>query len=252
MNKFALFCRKAAPMALACLSAVGTVATAVLAAKETPQALMTLYRAEGDAEGELTIVQKAKVLAPQYIPAAIVCAATLLCSFGAVALSRKQQAQLASAYALLSEGYREYREKTKAVFGPDADDQIRKAILQERLNGNETVYPEVFADPSGDEKWMFYEEHYPQFFERSREEVLLAEYHLNRNLALGKDVTLNEFLSFLGLDSVSGGEDLGWMVCDDFTWLDFSNRKLTMDNGMECYAIEPMFPPQPWVYYDNL
>lgn len=248
---FSSWVRKASPIILAGLSAVGTVVTAVLAAKATPQALMTLYRAEGEAEGELTIIQKAKVLAPQYAPAAIVCVATLACSFGAVTLSRRQQAQLASAYALLSEGYREYREKAKAVFGPDADDLIRKAVIQERLNGNETVYPEVFTDPSDGEKRIFYEEHFPQFFERSREEVLLAEYHLNRNLSLGKDVTLNEFLSFLGLDNVSGGNDLGWMVCDDFTWLDFNNRKLTMDNGMECYAIEPMFPPQPWVYYDN-
>ena len=47
--------KKHSPTILTIVAAIGTVATAVLSAKDTPKALMAMYRKEGEAEGELTL-----------------------------------------------------------------------------------------------------------------------------------------------------------------------------------------------------
>ena len=75
--------------------------------------------------------------------------------------------------------------------------------------------------------------------------VLNAQYHVNRNLAVGGDCSLNEYLSFLGVEGIDGGDDLGWdisyMVEEmDCYWLDFDNYKSTLEDGLECIIIDTM------------
>ena len=57
--------------------------------------------------------------------------------------------------------------------------------------------------------------------------------------------TLNEYLSFLGLDEVDGGDVIGWDICYmieemDCYWLDFDNHKTTLEDGLECIIIDTM------------
>lgn len=72
-----------------------------------------------------------------------------------------------------------------------------------------------------------------------------AEYHLNRIFVTeGGCVCLNEFYEYLGLDPTPNGEKVGWnMYYDETFWIDFNHRKVTMDDGLECYIIETAFMP---------
>lgn len=75
--------------------------------------------------------------------------------------------------------------------------------------------------------------------------VLNAQYHVNRNLSIRGDCSLNEYLSFLGLDEVEGGDTIGWDICYmieemDCYWLDFDNYKTTLEDGLECIIIDTM------------
>ena len=102
--------KKASPTILTCIGAAGVVATAVLAVKATPKA-DSLIKADSrrNHDGDpyaATKLEAVKSCWKCYIPAAATGVATIICIFGANTLNKKQQASLASAYALVNRSYR--------------------------------------------------------------------------------------------------------------------------------------------------
>lgn len=68
-----------------------------------------------------------------YIPAAISGTATIFCIFGANVLSKRQQAALTSAYALLNDSYNNYKDKLKELYGEEAHQKIVVLSQRKRL-----------------------------------------------------------------------------------------------------------------------
>lgn len=239
---FGVWLKKASPTILTIIGAAGTVATTVLAVKATPDALERKERAQlNKGENELTPMEIMKAEAPAYLPAAAVGLATLGCIFGANLLNRKQQASLASAYALLDQTYRKYKGKVKSLFGEVGDHMVEKAVEQDDRNIEDDR-------PPWDEVQTFYFEPYGKFFERTMEQVFQAEYHINRSLMLGGCVTVNDFLDFLELDHVSNGDEFGWNLYDGeafygYQWIDFNHRYFVTDDGLTVCAIDTPFAP---------
>ena len=116
---------------LTCIGAIGVVATAVLAAKETPKALALVEKAEEEKGEELTNLEKVKVAAPAYIPAIAVGASTIICVFGANILNKRTQATLAGAYPLIDRTYKEYRKKVDELYGEGASDEVQVELAKE-------------------------------------------------------------------------------------------------------------------------
>lgn len=230
--------KKHSPTILTIVAAIGTVATAVLAAKDTPKALMAMYRKEGEAEGELTLPEKARALAPHYIPAAMTGLATIACIFGANAINRKTIASMVGAYAMLDSAYNEYRKKVSELVDPGATLIADKAMVELADHPDRPI----------DEVQTFYEDNYGKFFESTMKTVMQAEYHINRNLNLRGSVTLNEFYDFLGLKHIKKGNDLGWSQYDGevywgYQWIDFTHRYFKTDDGLTVCAIDMPFMP---------
>ena len=125
------FWHRNASTVLTCLGGVGLVATAVLTVKATPKALQLIEEEKQKKGEELSKWEVVKTAGPKYIPAVLTGAATLICIFGANALNKKQQASLISAYALLGESYKKYRNKNIELHGKEAHDEIVKAIAVE-------------------------------------------------------------------------------------------------------------------------
>lgn len=235
--------KRSAPTILTCLSAVGMVATTVMAVRATPRVIELLEEAESEVsekEEKLTRFESLKVALPVYIPTILIGISTISCMFGANLLSQKQQASYISAYTLLDNAFREYKNKVTAMFGEDADECVRAALINEKSNNVDIS--------NSDEKLVFYEENYGEFFEMSKEEVLMAEYELNRNFILKGEVNLNEFYQFLGLPKTKIGEVLGWSLWAGeafygYSWIDFEHKKHVLDDGLEYYIISMPFPP---------
>ena len=218
----------------------------VLAIRATPKAFQACEDAKLDKDGApLTRIEAVKASVPAFIPTMAACAGGLLCIFGANVLSRKQQASLMSAYAALEGAYRGYRSKVRQIMGDGTDQMVERAVEQEKqIDDNHVPH---------DEKQTFYFEanSHPRFFERTLDQVLEAEYHINRNMILRGYVTLNEFLDFLELDPVEGGEIVGWDQYHGETeygyqWIDFRHRKYTTDDGLSVCSIETPFAPHPY------
>lgn len=233
--------RKTVPIILSIISAVGVAATTISAVRATPRALSLIKEKELETGKSLNRIEVVKTAAPCYISTVVIGTSTIACVIGACVFNQKQQAAYISAYTLLQQSFKEYRSTVCERFAIEADSDIRSEVVNKR-HRDESITP-----PS-DEKLVFYEAHRDEFFELTKEEVILAEYHLNRNFKLRGWTTLNEFYEFLGLSKTDAGDILGWgeyqaEVEFGCLWIDFYHEKHQLDDGLEYYIIEMPFPP---------
>lgn len=229
-----LFFKRNASTILTCVGGIGVVATAVVAVKDTPKAMQIIEKKTEEKGEDLTTIEKIKVAGPVYIPAIAIGVSTLACIFGANALSKRSQASLVSAYALLDNSYKEYKKKVEELYGEGADARVKGEVVRDKYNETDV--------PREDEKQLFYDYFSERYFESTMEEVLKAEYELNRELHTKDYAYLNEFYDLLGLDHIQSGWDLGWSMGALLshywkTWIDFRHEKVEMEDGMECYII---------------
>lgn len=253
------FMRRSAPTILTFIGAAGVVATAVLAVRATPKAMELIEKENRErADNGEEPAKGAELVAltwQGYIPAAVTGAATIACIFGANVLNRRQQATLASAYALVSSQFREYRDKLKELYGQEAHEKIMSAIVTEKpkpvhiYEGNFGKSMD-FGDETDEEPRLFYDAFSERYFQSTFSRVMAAEYHLNRNFALNwGEVPVEQFYEFLGLDTPEELKPLWWFVSDYYTWIDFTHSRAMIDDGpdgeVECWVIEMEFPPTP-------
>ena len=249
--------RKHSPTILTCIGASGVLGTAILAVKATPKAMSLIEeeKAAKNAENgqKLTRMETIAVCWQCYLPAAVTGVATIGCIFGANVLNKRQQASLMSAYAFLNRSFQEYQNAVKEVFGEEGHQQVVEHLMVEKpkvpgIYGS--VWGENFDFGETDEqKRLFYDVLSKRYFEAKISDVLLAELHTNRNFAInGGEISVQEFYSFLGLDTPEDLKDLCWYVSDYYYFIDFAHTKHYVDDGperepVECWSIEMPFPP---------
>ena len=200
--------------------------------------------------GDNAPVEIVKAAGPVYIPTVIVGISTLACIFSANTLNKRQQAALTSAYALVDSSFKEYKGKLKELYGEETHNNVVNAIAVEKA---EDMYVRgsymcgtcsLPAEASDSEPRLFYDMHSGRYFESTIEQVLNAEYHLNRNYILRGYAYLNELYEFLGIEETDYGSVMGWAPLDDgMYWIEFNHRKVVMDDGLECYILEMPFEP---------
>lgn len=240
--------KKILPIALPVLSVVGVFATGILSAKATVKAL---EQAE-----ERDDAWKC------YIPAALTAIATATCIIGCGVLNRKQQASLISAYAVLANSYKQYREKTRELYGKEADKKIRQAIRVEqpkkvevRRSGLITCSTLDWGTDDEEVKHLFYDTYSNRYFESTINKVLQAEINIGNDFSLGGWVCMNDFYDQLGLEHVDGGDEVGWCVCDDLYFIEFDHHRELIEDTIygdyiEALVIDYVWPPNTEVGWD--
>ena len=245
MNKFL---RKASPTILTGLGVIGVVGTAVLSVRATPKALALIKVKKDELKTDkLTPQELVEATWKCYIPSALVGVSTIACVIGIGVLDRRNQAALTSAYAILNESYKQYRQAAKKVYGEDADNKIHAEMAKDAQVASYDWGYQVYnmdMDPES-EQVLFYDLTSKKYFTTTMAAVLNAQYHVNRNLAIRGDCSLNEYLSFLGVEGIDKGDEMGWEISYmveemDCYWLDFDNQKTTLEDGLECIAIDTM------------
>jgi hypothetical protein len=256
LRKSKSYLKRSSPTILTCIGAIGVVATSVMAVKVTPKAV-DLIRADSRQNHDGDPYAYTKLEAVQscwqcYIPAALVGLSTITCIVGINALNKRNQASLTSAYALLSESYQRYRKSANTVYGEDADSKI-KAQMAKDTYVSADGYSVYSADLDLEsEKILCYDLFSQRYFTATMAAVLNAQYHVNRNLCLRGDTTINEFYEFLGIEPINHGDEIGWSM-DEFLeggimWLDFENSQSVLDDGMECCVISALWDPNKFDY----
>lgn len=231
-----LFLDRNSATILTCIGAAGVVATSVMAVKATPKAKLLLEEAKKEKGEDLTKLETIAVAGPAYIPAVVTGIATITCIFGANTLNKRQQAAITSAYALLDNSFKEYKEHVNKLYGEETDieAEVTESIAKDK-------YKQCDISPSKG-KELFFDFYSNRYFESTIEDVQRAEYRLNRNLVMRDYVYLNEFYEELGLEPLESGYKLGWSTgsCLAFywqSWIDFTHEKVELEDGLECRII---------------
>lgn len=246
--------KKYSPTVLSCFGAVGVIGTSVLAVKATPKALRKIRadsrKRHGDSDGytKLEALQSAWVY---YVPSVVMGAATIVCIFGANILNKHQQAAITSAYALLNDAYRDYKDKLKELYGEDAHRKIMEAIAIEKADDMYIASTGLlgggsldFDEHNPDDNRLFYDTFSKRYFESSINRVIQAEYYLNRDFAIGGYRSVNDFYEFVGIDPIPGGDEIGWDISSGLAWIDFNHYKTVLDDGLEVCVIDMDWLPE--------
>lgn len=228
--------KKCLPALLTILASVGVVATGYFASEGGKKSVNA-----SDARESIK----------NYIPAIVTGGSTIACLVTAYILDNNRRSGITGAYILLDQAYKEYKCKVKEVVGDKKEQEINDLILMDKWAEpvKETcISPFLFSenDLDGHELYLFYEENYGKYFKATKERVISAEYHMNRNLMIQGQITLNEFYEFLGLPTILQGDDFGWgdeFFEGGFCWIDAENRKVELETGLECYIISFDYGP---------
>lgn len=240
LNHSKLFFKRNSSTILTCVGAVGVVTTAVMAVKETPKALQLIEDAKEEKGEDLTKWETVKIAGPVYIPSIVIGTSTIACIFGANVLNKHNQAALMSAYALLDNSYKDYKNKVNELYDEDAEKEIKSEIAKDKHKETD-----ISVDNS---KQLFYDDFSGRYFESTTEKVLRAEYELNRILSQDYGVFLNEFYELLGLETTNYGDYLGWSSFELvetywYSWVEFDHTKVVLDDGLECTIITMRMEP---------
>lgn len=242
LNRSKVFVNRNASTILTCVGGVGVVTTAIMAVKATPKASSLLDTAKNEKGDDLTTLEKVKVAGPVYIPSVLSGVATLACIFGANALNKRQQAALMSAYALLDSSYKDYKKKTIELYGEEADARVKEEMAKDKYK--KTDITRTIG------KQLFYDDFSGRYFESTMENVINAQYAINRKIALRSGAYLNEWYEALDIPPTEYGSGLGWSsgMLMDYQWsgwLEFIHNKVMIDDDLECIiiamSVEPMF-----------
>lgn len=244
------FVKKNGSTILTVLGAAGVVGTAVMAVKATPKAMELIEQAKEEKGEELSKWETIRVAAPTYIPTILLGVGTVSCIFGAHIANRHTQAALTSAYALLDQTHKEYKNKVKELYGEDGDKLIRTAVVKDNYDEEDQ---EEYEDEYEDGKTLFYDEFSKRYYRVTNETQLRAEYEINKMLSETGGASLNDYYDLLEIDRQDYGEFMGWSAAQMYelywdSWLHFRHTKVEMDDGMECWIIDYT---EPFIDYEE-
>lgn len=241
--------KSALPTVLSVVGVIGLAATTIMAVKSTPKAMTLIESAKTEKNNDLTRIETVKTVWKLYIPTAVIGLSTASCVIGANVLNKRQQASIASAYALVSNAYFEYKSKVKELYGKETHEKIIASIAAEKSHAKPIYAGSFIANSCLDfgeeeEEMLFYDAYSSRYFTSTMSRVLQAEYHLNRNYAIAGGVSINDFYDFLGIDQIDGCDSVGWSCGDsEILWIDFDHKKAALDDGLEAHIIEMIFEP---------
>lgn len=238
MNRLEYFLKRNSSTILTVVGVGGVVATSILSVKATPKAMKLLEEAKNNKGDELTVLETIKAAWKPYIPAAIAGMSTIGCIIGINYISTKQQASLVSAYMLLDSTFKEYRNKTAALYGEDADTIIRNEVIKAKIGD---------VEPS-ENKLLFFDYWSMRYFQMTMDEVLQAESEFLEAFRHRGYACLNEYYEVLGLPHVDFGYQQGWFDIEsndpyNCNELEFVYERTLIGNDVECWIVSTNNPP---------
>ena len=204
--------------------AIGTVVTAYFAAKKAPDAqqkkeaaLQEKRERTGNPNAQLTFVESIKAQIGSYAPAIVSAVVTLGSLVGSEVINKENLKRTEKALD-------DFKEMTEKLDGKGAAKTIEKAVEQKKLDEKNRKPWDV------KESFRIVFQGHSIIFEATRADVIEAIYETNRYFHGRGIVKFNEFLHYLGLDPVEGGDERGWEcyvgeAVYGYTWIDFGLKE---------------------------
>ena len=146
---------------------------------------------------------------------------------------------LTSALASSNNIYTNYVNAVKSI-----DPQVHQRSMDQLIKSGDVL---IFDMESGaqftfgieEEQRQFYDMYSQRYFESTVQQVMQAEYEVNKKLALDEDVTAADFYDYLGLPFDEKYTLVGFRSDELMTWIDFDNQTRYIDDlSMEVLVID--------------
>lgn len=241
---------------LTALGTIGTIASAVMAAIDTPNAVDILdrHRLEIDPTGETDLTLKEKVIdyAKGYWKTGLIVLGTTACNIGSCALSTSSLKKAAIATGLGAAIGGKYKDEAVKLFGEE------KARLLEN-----SVKKEIKSDEFMTKKVWFQESVSGEFFQATWRDIYESEYELNKKIATEGWGSIGDLFPTLKRKCPKTAEwcwSEDMLVCDyGYPWVDFTHHKMNgpgsedspngidwkFNDGRETYIINYGIYPMP-------
>lgn len=240
-GRTSLFLKKNGSLMLTIATSAGVVLTGVTSAIGGLKARQKLLAAEDEKNEALTTKETLITAAPYYILPVTIAGGTIIGICCNHSMNQKEKLALISACGLLSAKMEEFKAKVDEIYGENAAKMVSDAIDVDKAAQLAPPFTDLNTK-------LFYEPISGRLIERTENEVLLAEYHFNRNFALRDYACLNEFYEFLGLEKIPEGDILGWSkwageAFYGYSFIDFEHEEHTTTDGLEITDIVMPFSP---------
>lgn len=233
--------KKKSPEILVGIGIAGMITTTIIAVKATPKAVLLLEaKKESDGVEKLTPIETVKTAWTCYIPAVITGTLSIACFIGAGSVNARRQMALATAYRLSETALKEYRDKVVETIGPKKEQEVRSAIIKDKLEKNPVSSSEVVITAKGET--LCYDVLSGRYFKSDIEKIRRAVNELNRRMRNDMYVSLNDFYYEIGLPDIKLGESLGWNIDKGYMDVQFGSH-LAAD-GTPCLVIAYTVAPQ--------
>lgn len=221
------------PEIMTVLAAGGVVATAYLSAKGAFEASKTLHREDADPWKQQTFTQKAKIVWPEFIPAAVVGGSTIACVIGSHRVHTRRTAAAVAAYSLTERAFAEYRAKVEETLGKNKAEKVEAAVAEQRMIDHpHSQAREVIIASGGDT--LCYDMTTGRYFQSDMQTLKAAMNRVNERLLREHTMSIKEFYHELDVYPNQHIDNLGWDVETGLMALVFTPT-LT-DKGEPCLA----------------
>lgn len=215
----------AAPAIFAVLSLIGLVATAVSVARKAPEAKEALDKAKQEAEEkgeELTVLDKAKTVAPIMAESIIIGSATAISIAASHKAHCKKEAIGASLLGAAYTNCNKLQKKAEEKFGKEKVDEIKKEILKEKAAEKDKKSKDKkgkFSDREkkayelmsrSGERFTVYEPFSDQYILTSREKLLVGDMLIYKSLMRKNQCSLSDYVVAIGGEANEESDELGW------------------------------------------
>jgi hypothetical protein len=238
-----------APAILTSVSIVGTVSTAVMAVKATPDALDRIQQAEekkfeanpegGPGSSRLTVWETAKATYPCYIPAFAIGVVSITCMLGAQSINMRRQAALLGGLALTEKAFSEYQEKVATTIGEGKAEKIRNEVIEDRMRHHPPTDAEVYI--ANDTDVLCYDKGSDRYFHSDMETIRSVQNTINQEVLNNMYATQTMFFEMLDLKKTDTSDEFGW---DTSRMLDIHyGGHINGKTGKPCISIEYRMRP---------
>lgn len=245
--RFARSVNRNLPSLLSAGAIVGLGISTYFTAKASPKIISLISELDLENEEKRDLNKEIiKETAIESIPAGVSILVTGALILGSNSINTRRIRYMGAAYNNLSNRFKEYRLAALSGLGIDGYNKLQEKYAEKYIEEKEP-----YIEPG---KHVFFDEFSKQTFIASLDQVLEAEYHLNRNFILRGYASINEFYDFLSCFGVSeikkidGGDLLCWSIDAGiefygYEWIDFINREITDKDGGTWYSISMPFEP---------
>lgn len=154
-------------------------------------------------------------------------------------ISEKRNAALAGLYSISQDALKEYENKVEQVVGKGKADKVHEAIVEDALAKRPVDRSNVIVTGHGDT--LCYDTWSGRYFRSDIQKVKQAMNEFNQSLLYDGCKPINELYELMGLDTIGGGEEVGW---NSSRLVNFRFCSKLASDGTPVLAIDHFDPPK--------